>query len=292
MKENMPNCNSNLRKLLFLFVFLLIISIILSFVIFHIAGNTNNHAAVSNDPEKASDRTSSKYKDGLSSSGQSDLFSLTFTHLNKAATKSITSAINPKRYFSITKITVSSPVYKRIHGKSYPNGCKLPLSDLRYIKIIHIDFGGKVRRGELIVNKKIANDIKQIFYELYKKRYQIRSVNLIDNYWADGQDGNAADIRSVEADNTSAFCYRMIAHRSRLSNHSKGLAIDINPLENPYVINGKVVDHQSSQSYVLNRDKRTHAINKNDLAYVLFKKYGFTWGGSWPTPDYQHFEKR
>lgn len=188
---------------------------------------------------------------------------------------------------------IDKKIAKRILGKSYTKNNDISLSDLRYVTVKHYNYKGKVVSGELIVNKKIAGDITKIFYELYKLKYPIQSMKLIDEYGGD-------DVKSMTANNTSAFNYREIAGSKKLSNHAYGMAIDINPRINPYVTkNGKIVIPENGKIYA-NRDVKTNKgayknnmIHKNDSIYRIFKKYGFTWGGDWNSSyDYQHFEKR
>lgn len=188
---------------------------------------------------------------------------------------------------------INKTVEKRIKGISYVKNKNISLNDLRYVTVKHYNYQGKVVTGEIIVNKKIADDITQIFYELYKIKYPIQSIKLIDDYGGD-------DIKSMEVNNTSGFNYREIAGSKKLSNHAYGMAVDINPRINPYVTkNGKIVIPENGKIYA-NRDVKTskgaykHSmIHKNDAAYRIFKKYGFTWGGDWNSiKDYQHFEKK
>lgn len=119
-------------------------------------------------------------------------------------------------------------IIDRIYGKSYKEYCDIPYSDLRYVRVLHTDFDGQTRIGELIVNKAIAQDVADIFKELYEISYPIEKMLLIDEYDAD-------DIKSMEDNNTSAFNFRYIEGTTKRSVHSYGLAIDINPLYNPYV---------------------------------------------------------
>ena len=102
---------------------------------------------------------------------------------------------------------------------------------------------------------------------------------------------------SIEADNTSCFCYRQASNAANLSNHAWGRAIDLNPLENPYVYvtpNGSYSEHSASAPYVTNRDPSIpHVITTSDTAYRILTAYGFTWGGHFsPDKDYQHFDYR
>lgn len=191
-----------------------------------------------------------------------------------------------KRMFYQTKI--SGKVFKRMYGKSYKKGCTVPKSDLRYVRVLYYGFDKKTHIGELVVNRKIAKDICKIFYKLYSKKYPIEKMLLVDEY-------NAVDEDSMADNNTSCFNYRPVSGTTRLSRHSYGMAVDINPLYNPYLhtVNGKKVCEPAAGKKYLNRSKSfAHKIDKKDLCYKLFTKYGFTWGGNWKSvKDYQHFEK-
>lgn len=205
-----------------------------------------------------------------------------------------------KDYFYVYTIKQGDAVYKRIAGKSFKTSGKMPLSDLRYLKVLYVGFDGKTHVGEIIVNRKIANKTKAVFLQLYRKKYPVKSMKLIDDYYKKrGEDGNKADWRSMEADNTSAFNYRYITHTRNLSNHSWGRAIDLNPRENPYSrkVNGvwRAIDHSPKlDKYAQHRSSAIpHVITRKDTAYKIFVRAGFFWGGNWTqTPDYQHFEFR
>lgn len=163
--------------------------------------------------------------------------------------------------------------------------------DLRYMNILYYDFNGDVQTGELICNKVIADDLIEIFYELYENEYQIESVRLIDDY-------NGDDTASMEANNTSCFNYRPVEGTSSLSKHALGCAIDINPFYNPYVVFNKgkagetYISPAGSEIYADRSKVFAYKIDENDLCYKLFKEHGFTWGGNWNScKDYQHFQK-
>ncbi|MBQ2026950.1 MAG: M15 family metallopeptidase [Alistipes sp.] len=185
---------------------------------------------------------------------------------------------------------ITKDIYERIYGKSYKIDCTIPLTDLCYLKILHYDIAGNIRIGEMICNKMIANDLISIFRELYKAKYPIERMILIDEY-------NANDEVSMSNNNSSSFNYRMITGGGKLSKHALGLAVDINPLYNPYVKilpNGQLhVEPHNAQLYVDRRTDFDYKIDSSDLCYKLFTQYGFEWGGDWETrKDYQHFEKR
>ena len=200
---------------------------------------------------------------------------------------------NLGRYFTSHEIVKDDAVYNRINGKSYKKNDNIGLSSLRYLKMLHVNFNGDYQVGEMIVNKKVASDVMDIFRNLCENRYQIYSMYLIDNFWAGT--GSKSDYASIDANNTSAFCYRAATGGGNLSKHALGLAIDINPQQNPYVTykDGKPhYSHDNAKDYVENRSSdKPHVITKSDRAYKLFREKGWTWGGSWSSPkDYQHFQ--
>ena len=185
--------------------------------------------------------------------------------------------------------TLSDAVFLRMQGKSYPDGCNVKRSELRYLQVLHYDAEGKVHRGELVCNKKIAADLLDIFLQLYEAHYPIEKMTLIDDY-------DAYDERSMTANNTSCFCFRKITGSSRLSKHSLGMAIDINPLQNPCVKkrkNGSLfIQPKAGWKFINRNGKYSYKITKGDLCYRLFIEHGFSWGGNWhSSKDYQHFEK-
>jgi len=185
---------------------------------------------------------------------------------------------------------ISDEIFRRMKGKSYPQGCSIPLGNLRYIKVLHYDIKGRILLGEMVCDRRIADDLTQIFRELFDNKYPIERMVLIDEY-------NADDETSMRANNSCAFCYRQVAGSKRISKHGYGLAVDINPLYNPYVKvrkNGTTYIQPSTAKAYTNRSKKfSYKITNDDLCYKLFIKHGFSWGGSWRSlKDYQHFEKK
>ncbi len=180
---------------------------------------------------------------------------------------------------------IDSTIFERISGLSYSSKCTLPLAELRYLRVLHKDKDANIIVGELICNKKIADDLLEIFEVLYKHSYPIERMVLVDEYGAN-------DMRSMMANNSSAFNFRYIAGTTRLSKHSLGMAIDINPLYNPYVKGTRVLP-STSKEYT-NRDANfDYKITRGDICHQEFIKRGFIWGGGWlNSKDYQHFEKR
>ena len=197
-----------------------------------------------------------------------------------------------------SEIVVGDDVYNRIINKSYVPNDFIKLEDLAYLKFLHYDYEDKVRVGEMIVNRRISDIVLTMLARLFEARYQIKSFKLVDDYFeTDEDDRNVVDTRSIADNNSYAFFYRKIYGTDRLSNHSSGYAIDINPRENPYLPfrNGKY-DYSNLTpeeiEYLTHREEgKKHVIVHSDLVYQLFDQNGFEWGGDWPTTkDYQHFE--
>jgi len=190
---------------------------------------------------------------------------------------------------SISKITPE--VKKRmIKGNSWRKGCPISLNDLRYLCVKHIDFRAKEVMGEIIVHKDVSHEVTEIFEALYEIGYPIKKMKLVSDY-----KGN--DWQSIEADNTSAFNCRNATGSKKWSKHSYGKAIDINPIENPYISRSGRISHKESLQYRKRVHKKSTSADravllKNDKATKIFEKYGWKWGGDWSgVKDYQHFSK-
>ncbi len=161
-------------------------------------------------------------------------------------------------------------------GKDIPNDIK---KNLTLISVKFFSFGGEVREGQLVVHAAVAEEVQEIFEKLAERRFPIQQIVPIVAY---GGDDNA----SMAANNTSAFNYRVIFGTDRLSNHSYGRAIDINPLQNPYLQRDGALMPPGAHYDLTQSGTITPEIAS------LFKSYGWGWGGDWvPQKDWQHFEK-
>ena len=182
---------------------------------------------------------------------------------------------------------ISDEIFNRIYGKSFKTDCTVPREDLRYLHLLHVDLDGKTHEGEMIVNYHIADTVLDIFRELYEAKYPIEKIRLVDEYDAD-------DETSMRDNNSSSFNFRFISHTTRVSKHGLGLAIDINTLYNPYtkVVDGeRIIEPATGEPYLDRNADFPYKIDHNDLAFKLFTKAGFEWGGDWTDrKDYQHFE--
>lgn len=173
-----------------------------------------------------------------------------------------------------------------MQDKSYPADAIIPLRELRLLRIKYYGFDGKVKTGDMIAHKTVARELLDIFEELFAAKYPIEKISLIDYY-------DANDEKSMSDNNTAAFGWRRITGGKSISYHALGLAVDINPLYNPYV-KGDLVKPAAGAAY-LDRAKPAKGLiaGPSDPAVLAFKKRGWNWGGDWKTlKDYQHFEKR
>ena len=153
-------------------------------------------------------------------------------------------------------------------------------SQMTLVEVEYTNFEGKDAIGILVVNKKIEKEVIEIFKEIKASGFQIEKIIPISEYDWD-------DDKSMEDNNTSAYNYRFIANTFKLSNHSFGMAIDINPRYNPMISKGKIYPSNGVYS---KENKGT--ITADSPVVKIFKKRGWTWGGDYKSlKDYQHFEK-
>ena len=180
---------------------------------------------------------------------------------------------------------------RMIEGKTWRKNCPVDTDDLRYIRLKHRNFYRSERMGEIIVHKDVAAEVVEIFRELYEIGYPIRQMRLVSDF-------RGSDYRSIEADNTSAFnCRQVSTGGKKWSKHAYGKAIDINPIENPFVNKRGHIAHTESYKYKKRLHKNSSFADKamlikKDKAIKIFEKYGWKWGGDFsPYKDYQHFAK-
>jgi hypothetical protein len=170
-------------------------------------------------------------------------------------------------------------------GVSWHQGCPVPLRDLRLVKLRYWGFDREPHMGLLVVHADVAKKIVRIFGRLYAIPFPIRRMHLVDRYGAD-------DTKSMEHDNTSAFNCRWRAGQPGVwSQHAYGRAIDVNPVENPYVWSGGVSPWNGAP-YVDRSDRRRGMIYHGDRVWWAFRNRGWEWGGDWTSVrDYQHFSR-
>ncbi len=172
---------------------------------------------------------------------------------------------------------------RRVIGVSWHPGCPVGLGQLRLLRLSYWGFDHAVHQGELIVNQSAAKALTRAFGRLFAARYPIRQMRRVDAF-------GGSDERSMLADNTSAFNCRRVPGTPIWSQHAYGLAVDINPFENPEVLGDGVVDPPAAAASA-NRSRHSRAmIRHGDAVWRAFISVGWHWGGDWASPkDYQHF---
>lgn len=166
---------------------------------------------------------------------------------------------------------------------SWHRGCPVAPAGLRLITVTYRGFDHKVHTGQLVVNAAVAGKLIVVFRTLFAMHYPIRRMVPVDAY-------RGSDFRSIEADNTSAFNCRNATGSSTWSEHAYGLAVDLNPCENPYVTADGHEAHKHCRAFV---DRSLHGpgiVHAGDAVVRAFASAGWGWGGVWQgARDYQHF---
>ena len=221
---------------------------------------------------------------GLGAGDQMPVDPASFAATDAVSATDIERAGGADAFFRVDEI--SDAVFARMNGNSYGPDCTVPLIDLRYVRTLYVDAGGVTHVGELVVNAAVADEVRDIFRELYDNKFPIRQMRLVDDY-------GGSDEASCSDGNTSAFNFRNVPGTNVISNHSFGLAIDVNTFENPYYVPEQAYLWPPEAAAYLDRSlDDPYMIHPGDVCYEAFVSRGWQWGGEWPTPqDYQHFEK-
>jgi len=187
---------------------------------------------------------------------------------------------------AVVPVTPARCAHMKQHRVFNP-GAPVPCDRLRLLAFGYVGFDGQLRGdAEMVVMDAVADHVLQIFVTLRERGFPIASVKLMDHY-------NGDDDASTAANNTSAFNVRPVSGGGgRLSLHAYGVAIDLNPLQNPYITRygGTMrIDPPSAMAYINRRNLRP---GMAESVIGLFAAHGFVeWGGRWPNPvDYQHFQ--
>ncbi|GBC60811.1 D-alanyl-D-alanine carboxypeptidase [Desulfonema ishimotonii] len=156
------------------------------------------------------------------------------------------------------------------------------LKTLTLMEIRYYGFDGKVHRGQILIHRDLAPDIRKVFQVAFQEKFPFTSVIPVSHPRFEWDDH-----RSMAANNTSAFNYRNVTGKKRLSRHAFGLAIDINPRLNPYIRGREVLPPDARY-----QPGRAGTLTPDSPVVQTFLQLGWTWGGHWKTlKDYQHFQK-
>jgi hypothetical protein len=181
---------------------------------------------------------------------------------------------------------IPDEVWRYMQGRSVRPGLPCATREqLVFMNVPYRDFEGTTRIGALIVARRVAAQVADIFEDIYRSdKFRIAQMRLIDDF--DGDDD-----KSLAANNTSGFNCRLTDHGG-LSKHALGLAIDINPVQNPYR-EGGLTAPEAGRAYDEPEERRAGIMGlivDGDVVTRAFARRGWSWGGRWRhTIDYQHF---
>lgn len=184
--------------------------------------------------------------------------------------------------FKSTIERISTATARRMSASWRP-GCPVPLDALRLVTVTHWGLDGRPHQGELVIHAELAGDIVSVFRQLHEARFPVAQMRLVDDF--DGDDN-----RSMAANNTSAFNCRRATGSDRWSEHAYGRAVDINPVQNPYVTTSGSALPPAGAAHT-DRDPHTPGlIGAGGPVVAAFARIGWGWGGAWSSgKDYQHF---
>lgn len=176
------------------------------------------------------------------------------------------------------------PVTAAQLGASHRAGCPVAVADLRRVELVHWGFDGRTRQGELVVHRTVVADVVQVFRRLHAARFPVQQLASAASYGGD-------DDRLMAANATSAYNCRRVAGSSSWSEHAYGKAIDLDPVQNPYV-RGSSVEPSAGRAYLDRSDVRPGMVVRGDAVVRAFAEVGWEWGGDFRSlKDYQHFSQ-
>ena len=178
---------------------------------------------------------------------------------------------------------LNQSVRRHVRTMNWHPGCPVPMSDLRLVRVSYWNFQGDVRRGPLVLHQRVAPDVLWVFRQLFRARFPIHRIDLAPR----PQPIDWSSTRNLSA---SFNCRAATGNPGSLSQHSYGWAIDINPLQNPYVrLDGSVL-RAAAKPYTDRTRQVPGMIHPGDVVVRSFAKIGWEWGGDWHTlKDYMHF---
>ena len=186
----------------------------------------------------------------------------------------------------VSSVRRIGPALRAEMANSHGPACPVAWRDLRRVRLTYVGFDGRDHLGTVIVHEQHAAEVAAVFGRLHDARWPIRRMRPVSDY-------GGSDDRSMAADNTSAFNCRTVAGQEQWSAHAYGAAVDINPVENPYVVDGSVRPPSGRRFAALDRSPGAQAppgvIVADDVVVEAFREIGWEWGGTWTSPDYQHF---
>jgi len=181
-----------------------------------------------------------------------------------------------------------------MRGTTWKPGCPVPLDDLRILHFNYWGFGGNIERGPMVVNASVADDVLWVFHQLFDAGFPIKRVDLSTPFHPNSfaQHRRITSRRSVTAAFNCRPVVTALGPENTFSQHSYGLAIDLNPLQNPYVTSDGFVRNRAAEPYLDRSRNLEGMIHEGDVVFRSFAAIGWSWGGDWNgDKDYMHFSR-
>lgn len=196
---------------------------------------------------------------------------------------SASSPIQPEPAFSIDRLR--GEVRDEVIRKNWHPGCPVGLEDLRVLTVKYWGFDGRVKSGPLVSNASVASDVRWVFRRLFRAGFPIKHVDLARKF----HPPTPLDYERTR-DVTASFNCRPVTDGTSLSQHSYGWAIDINPLQNPYIRGDGSALRRAAKAYIDRSQDLPGMIHPGDIVVRSFARIGWEWGGDWTSiKDYMHF---
>jgi hypothetical protein len=193
-----------------------------------------------------------------------------------------TTATTPLPVFTSAIRLIDESTQERM-ASSWRSGCPVPLQDLRLVNVSHWGFDGAARTGEIVIHADFATEAVSAFDALFMARFPVEQMRLVDDFGGD-------DDRSMAANNTSGFNCRAATGSDGWSEHAYGRAIDINPIQNPFVTASGSVLPPAGEAHLDRDAAEPGLITRDGPVVAAFAAVGWRWGGDWVSgQDYQHF---
>ena len=172
---------------------------------------------------------------------------------------------------------------RQMTGVTWQPQCPVSLDDLRLLTMSYVDFRGEPQTGQMVVNRRVAGDVVEVFGRLFRHGFPVQQMRLVDEY-------GGSDMRSITANNTSAFNCRLIPGSTTWAEHAYGNAVDINPVQNPYWRPDGYVEPTRGRRFIDRTQRYPGMIRPRGVVVRAFDRIGWGWGGRWNSlKDWQHF---
>jgi D-alanyl-D-alanine carboxypeptidase len=194
--------------------------------------------------------------------------------------------------FAARILPLPPSLLREMRGTTWEPGCPVPLSDLRLLRFNYMGFDGQVKRGPMVIHEDVATDVLWVFGRLFEAEFPIKRVALTREFVPEEFEPRISSRRSVTASFNCRPVITPLGPGDDFSQHAYGLAVDINPVQNPYVTAEGFVRNRMARPYIDRSEELTGMIHDGDVVVRSFAAIGWSWGGHWSGgKDYMHFSR-